>query len=183
MRKQRISAAFMTFCMLAPTAAATLYTLAATAEEGASSKLLHRMPIASPGDLDARTSLPLTAMMAAHQKANMRDHLAAVQDIVAALAADDMPVLAKAARRMGYSEGMAQMCRHMGAGAPRFTDLALSFHRTADAIAAAADRGDRQAATAALAATLNTCVGCHAAYKQEVVDEATWQRLTDGSAK
>jgi cytochrome c556 len=183
MRKQRIRAAFTTFFVLALAAAVTLYALAATAEDAASPKLPPRTPIASPGDPDTRASLPLTAMMAAHQKANMRDHLAAVQEIVAALAANDMPAVEKAARRIGYSDSMAQMCRHMGAGAPGFTDLALSFHRTADTIAAAAERGDRQAATAALAATLSTCVGCHAAYKQEVVDEATWRRLTDGSAR
>jgi hypothetical protein len=172
-----------TFFVLALAAGTTLYALAATAVDAVSSKPASRMPIASPWDVDARTPLPLTAMMAAHQKANMRDHLAAVQEIVAALAADDMPALAKAARRIGYSDDMAQMCRHMGAGAPGFTDLALYFHRTADTIAAAAERGDRQAATAALAATLSTCVGCHAVYKQEVVDEATWRRLTDGSAR
>ncbi len=61
--------------------------------------------------------------------------------------------------------------------------MALTFHRTADTIADAAQRGDRKAATAALAATLSTCVGCHAAYRQQVVDEATWQRLTGGSAR
>jgi hypothetical protein len=25
---------------------------------------------------------------------------------------------------------------------------------------------------------LHRCVGCHATYRQQVVDEATWQRLT-----
>jgi DNA-binding GntR family transcriptional regulator len=133
-------------------------------------------------EMDTRTPLPLTATMAAHQKTNMRDHLAAVQEIVAALAAGDMPAVREAARRIGYSDAMAQMCRHMGTGAPGFTDMALTFHRTADTIADAAGRGDRQAATAALAATLGTCVGCHAVYRQQVVDETTWQRLTTGPA-
>jgi len=119
---------------------------------------------------DARLPLPLTAMMAAHQKANMRDHLAAVQEIVAALAADDMPAIERAARRIGYSESMAQMCQHMGAGAPGFTEQALNFHRTADTIADAARRGDPKGATAALAATIRTCVGCHAMYRQEITD-------------
>jgi cytochrome c556 len=128
--------------------------------------------------LDTRTPLPLTAMMAEHQKRNMRDHLAAIQEIVAALAADDMSAVEKAARRIGYSATMAQMCQHMGAAAPGFTDVALAFHRTADTIADAAQRGDRKAVTGALAATLGTCVGCHATYQQQVVDETTWQRLT-----
>lgn len=59
-----------------------------------------------------------------------------------------------------------------------FTETALAFHRTADTIADAAERRERPATTAALAATLSACVGCHATYKQQVVDEATWQRLT-----
>lgn len=123
--------------------------------------------------LDTHTPLPLTAMMAAHQKANMRDHLAAVQEIVAALAAEDLAAVEKAARRIGYSDTMAQMCQHMGAGAAGFTDMALAFHRTTDTIAEAAQRGDRKAATGALATTLGTCVGCHAVYRQQVVDGAT----------
>ncbi len=134
-------------------------------------------PDANHGGVDTRTPLPLTAMMAEHQKANMRDHLAAVEEIVAGLAAEDLAAVAKAARRIGTSDTMARMCHHMGAGAPGFTEMGLAFHRTADTIAEAADRGDPKAATSALGATLGTCVGCHATYRQEVVDEAAWQRL------
>jgi len=39
--------------------------------------------------MDTRRPLPLLPMMANHQKQNMRDHLLAVQEIVAALATDD----------------------------------------------------------------------------------------------
>ncbi|MFI5394340.1 MAG: hypothetical protein ACHQ9S_02305 [Candidatus Binatia bacterium] len=77
----------------------------------------------------ALTPLPLMAMMADHQKRNMRDHLAAVQEIVAGFAAADMSAVEKAARRIGSSETMAQMCQHMGAGAAGFTNMALGFHR------------------------------------------------------
>ena len=156
-----------------------LYAPAVVAEDAASSTLPPQIPDSvSPEALDSRTPLPLLAMVAEHQKRNMRDHLAAVQEIVAALATDDMAAVAKAARRIGYSDSMAQMCQHMGAAAPGFTDMALAFHRTADTIADAAQRGERKATTTALAATLRTCVGCHASYRQQVVDEATWQRLT-----
>jgi hypothetical protein len=171
-------------CVLAPIAGTGyLDTSAVMAEDALSSTPPQMAHEASNDVLDTRAPLPLTAMMAAHQKQNMREHLAAVQEIVAALAADDMSTVEKAARRIGYSDSMAQMCQHMGAGASGFTDLALAFHRTADTIADAAERGDRKAATTALAATLSTCVGCHAVYRQQVVDEATWQRLTNGSAR
>lgn len=128
---------------------------------------------------DARAPLRLTAMMAEHQKRTMRDHLAAVGDIVGALGRDDLQEVARQVPRIGYSDGMAQMCSHLGAATPGFTDLALTFHRTADAIGEAARRDDRAGALAALHRTLQACVTCHAGYRQEIVDEATWRRLTD----
>jgi cytochrome c556 len=127
---------------------------------------------------DKRQPLPLLATMAAHQKASMREHLAAIQAIVSAIDHDDMDVVAKASARLGYSEAMGQMCEHMGAAAPGFTPMALNFHHTADTIGDAARRGDRAGVLSALARTLQTCVGCHATYRQEIVDEETWKRLT-----
>jgi hypothetical protein len=128
--------------------------------------------------LDARAAVPLLPMMADHQKQNMRDHLLAVQEIILALAADDFPGVERAAGRMGYSEQTAQMCTHMGAGAPGFTERALDFHHTADTIATAARQNDRAGVIEALGSTLQTCTGCHAVFRQSVVDEATWNRLT-----
>jgi hypothetical protein len=139
----------------------------------------HKMP---PTSMDRRMPLPLPAMMAEHQKQNMREHLMAVQGIVAAINRDDMDGVAKAAGRIGYSESMGQMCEHMGAAAPGFTERALDFHHTADTIGEAARRGDRPAVLTALDRTLQACVGCHAAFRQEIVDEATWRRLTNAAA-
>lgn len=128
--------------------------------------------------MDRRAPVPLLPMMALHQKENMRDHLVAVQEIVAAIARDDLTGVEKAARRLGSSETMGKMCSHMGAGAPGFTEQALAFHRTADGIAAAASEGDRPRVVSGLEATLSACTSCHAAWKQQVVDHATWERLT-----
>jgi hypothetical protein len=132
--------------------------------------------------LDTRKPVPLLPMMADHQKQNMRDHLVAVQEIVAAFAADDFPTIGSAARRIGSSAQMNQMCTHMGAGASGFTDQALAFHRSADAIAEAAARRDRNEVVRTLATTLLACTGCHTVWKQQVVDEATWSRLTGGQS-
>lgn len=128
---------------------------------------------ASPVDeldrLDQRRPLPLLPMMAHHQKQNMREHLVAVQEVVAAAAARDFGKVAEAARRIGSSEAMGQMCEHLGAGAPGFTEQALAFHRTADGIADAAHQGNAEAVLAALASTLAACTACHATYKQRPV--------------
>jgi len=121
--------------------------------------------------LDRRKPLPLLPMMANHQKENMREHLAVVQQVVAATAIGDFAQVAQAAQRMGYSEAMGQMCEHMGAGASGFTEQALAFHHAADRIASAAKREDSPAVLAALGETLAACTGCHATYKQKVVDK------------
>lgn len=69
---------------------------------------------------------------------------------------------------------MAQMCDHMGSGAPGFTPQANGFHQTADSIAVAAAKKDRKAVLTALGKTLSTCTACHETWKQAVVDDATW---------
>jgi len=135
----------------------------------------------SPADaldrLDTRASLPLLPMMAQHQKQNMRDHLLAVQEIVAAVATNDFAGVAQAARRIGTSDSMQQMCTHMGAGARGFTEQALAFHQSADRITAAARDQARDRVLTELATTLQACTSCHATWKQKLVDESSWQHL------
>jgi len=135
-------------------------------------------PSSALDQLDTRVPVPLLPMMANHQKQNMRDHLEAVQAIVLALATDDFAAVEQATKRIGYSEAMGQMCQHMGAGAPGFTEQALKFHHTADTIAVAARKGSRAGVLDALAATLQTCAACHATFKQKVVDESAFAALT-----
>lgn len=133
---------------------------------------------ASLDEMDTRIAVPLLPMMANHQKQNMRDHLLAVQEIILASGRDDFAGVERAARRIGYSAEMGKMCAHMGAGAQGFTEQALTFHHTADSIAAAARKHDRTAVMTALGATLQTCTACHETFRQRVVDQATWTRLT-----
>ena len=132
--------------------------------------------------MDTRVPVPLLPMMANHQKQNMRDHLHAVQDIVGAVGAGDFDAIARAAATIGYSEQMGRMCSHMGAGAPGFADQALRFHHTADKISAAARKRDMPGVLGALGDTLATCTGCHATFKQKIVDETTWASLAGQAA-
>lgn len=142
-------------------------------------------PVAAPPSphraleaLDTRKALPLLPMMANHQKQNMREHLVAVQEIVAALASDDFAAVEKAAARIGFSEQMGMMCNHLGAGGPGFTEQALAFHHQADRIGDAARAKDKTQVQAELGKTLELCTGCHATWKQEIVDDAEWQKRT-----
>lgn len=119
--------------------------------------------------LDTRTPVPLTEMMATHQKEEMRDHLRAVQEITTALVKDDFDAIAASAARIGWSDKQAMMCKHMGAGAPGFTEVGEHFHHTADGIVEAAKHRDHDGVATALGATLQTCVGCHDTYRQDIV--------------
>jgi hypothetical protein len=139
-------------------------------------------PTAVLDALDTRVPVPLLPVMANHQKQNMRDHLAAVQEIIGAVGAKNFDTIARAAASIGYSPQMGQMCNHMGAGAPGFTDQALRFHHTADKIAEAARGRDMAGVLNALSATLATCTGCHSTFKQRIVDETTWASLAGQSA-
>ena len=156
-----------------PPAPATPSSATSAPSAGSAADALDRM--------DTRAPVPLLPMMANHQKQNMRDHLVAVQEIVAAIATDDFAGVERAAGRIGFSEQMGQMCTHMGAGAPGFTEQALNFHHTADRIGAAARDRDRARVLTELGATLQTCTSCHAAWKQQVIDEPTWTRLTSSA--
>jgi hypothetical protein len=109
--------------------------------------------------------------MAAHQKENMRDHLLAVQEIVTAAGAADFEGVERSAGRIGLSDDMHRMCSHMGQGAPGFTEQALEFHGTADKIGEAARAKDSVAVMRALGDTLGKCNGCHATFRQEIVEQ------------
>jgi hypothetical protein len=132
--------------------------------------------------MDTRVAVPLLPMMANHQKRSMRDHLLAVQEIVLAAGRDDFSAVETAVGRIGYSPQMGQMCTHMGAATPGFSEQALAFHRTADTIASAARQHDRAAVMRALGTTLQACTGCHETFRQRVVDQATWSQLTATAA-
>lgn len=158
-----------------------------TSSDAPSAGIEHPAPAsATPHDaldkMDPRVAVPLLPMMANHQKQNMRAHLVAVQEIAAAAGANDFAAIEKAAGAIGYSEQMGQMCSHMGAGAPGFTEKALEFHHSADKIGDAARKKDMPAVWKALGETLATCTGCHATFKQQVVDEATWSAATSQNA-
>jgi hypothetical protein len=119
--------------------------------------------------MDSRQPVPLLPMMALHQKEQMRDHLAVVQEVVGALAVEDWSAVESAAMRLGASPEMSQRCEHMGAAAPGFTEQALDFHRRADTIAEAARAHDAKAVLRATDDTLQACTSCHATWKQQIV--------------
>lgn len=138
-------------------------------------------PIEQLNAMDTRRPVPLQPMMAWHQKQNMMEHLVAIQRITDGLAREDWEEIARASALIESSPQMQQMCQHMGAGAEGFTELALDFHRRADAIGAAARAHDGPGVLRATASTLQACTSCHATFRQEIVDAPTWQARTGSS--
>ncbi len=132
--------------------------------------------------MDNRAPLPLTPMMATHQKEMMRDHLVAVGEITAALSTDDWAAIESAAGRLGSSPQTSMMCQHMGAGAPGFTERGLAFHTTSDGIGEAARAKDRGGVVKATATTVASCTACHARFRQDIVSDAAYAAAT-GSAQ
>jgi hypothetical protein len=138
-------------------------------------------PALSDDTVRERRPLPLLPMMAEHQKQMMRDHLGAVQEVVTALSLDDFDGVETAAARLGYSDEVGKVCNHLGAASPAFTGQALAFHHLADGIASAAREHSRDRVLVELSTTLHACRACHAQWKQEIVDQSTWDRLTAAS--
>lgn len=177
--KQLISSAAMIYALVAagcrdeePSPAAEKHQEAVSASDTC-------QPVEELAGLDHRTPVPLQPMMAWHQKQNMMEHLVAIQRIVDGLAREDWEEVERASTLIESSPQMQQTCQHMGAGAEGFTAMALDFHRRADAIGEAARAQDGAAVLRATSNTLQACTGCHDAFRQEVVDAATWQARTD----
>jgi hypothetical protein len=131
--------------------------------------------------MDPRTPVPLQPMTAWHQKQNMQEHLVAIERIIKHLLDQDWDKIEVATKLIGSSPQMQMQCQHMGARAKGFTEMALEFHRRADGIGEAARAKDQTAVLRATAHTLETCTGCHAAFKQQLTDAKTWQQLTGSS--
>lgn len=117
-------------------------------------------------------------MLAWHQKQNMMQHLVAIQRITDGLAREDWAEVASASALIESSPQMQKMCEHMDAGVEGFTEIALDFHRRADAIGESARAHDRVGALRATSNTLQSCTSCHAAFRQEVVSAVDWRQRT-----
>jgi hypothetical protein len=134
---------------------------------------VHHGAAAGHAAVDSRVPVTFPAPMKAATLAHMRDHLAALQEIQAALAAarfDEAAAIAE--KRLGMSSmpdhGAHEVARYMPAG---MREAGTQMHRSASRFAAAATDGgvsqDVKPALAALAQVTATCVACHATYRLE----------------
>ncbi|MCR4346749.1 MAG: hypothetical protein NUV55_06060 [Sulfuricaulis sp.] len=120
---------------------------------------------------DTRASVELPPPMRAHMLSNMRDHLAALHEIQAALARDEAGRAAQIAeRRIGMSSLESHGAGHMAPYMPKpMQDIGTAMHRAASRFARVAEeagvRRDLHPALQALSDVTQQCVACHAGYR------------------
>jgi len=120
---------------------------------------------------DPRQHVELPPMMQEHMLGNMRDHLLAISEIQAALAAGKFDQAANIAEhRIGMSSLQVHGASHMAPFMPKpMQAIGTEMHRAASrfAIAAtnAATSNDIKPALAQLAHVTRQCVACHSSYR------------------
>ncbi|MEW5727621.1 MAG: hypothetical protein AB1918_07325 [Pseudomonadota bacterium] len=120
---------------------------------------------------DVRTPIKLAPEIRAQLREEMRGHMEALDDIIAALAARDFPRASAGARAslgVGGGKGLGRFMpvefRQMGMEMHR---SALDFADAAGAVAGEPAAADWQKAMSALATLSATCRGCHGAFRIE----------------
>jgi len=116
---------------------------------------------------DERQMVEMPAMMQEHMLSNMRDHVAALHDILTAFSRDELDQAATIAeQRLGMSSldnhGASHMANFMPEG---MAAAGTRMHRAASQLARTAEEGDRIAAYDQLNQITAACVACHAGYR------------------
>ena len=116
--------------------------------------------------IDKREVLVLTPMQREHVLGEMRALLTGIQNILGALAEDDMKAVADIARPLGSSmAGKAE--DHLKGVLPKhFMQLGMAAHQDFDSIATLAESGaDSKAVLSELNRSMNKCQACHGRYQ------------------
>jgi cytochrome c556 len=120
---------------------------------------------------DARQMVEFPPMMLEHEMRNMRDHLATLQKIQAALGAGQLDEAGKLAEhRLGLSSFELHGAHDVAPFMPAAMQaIGTEMHKAASRFALETDKaaatGDLRPAIAALGKVTEQCVACHAAYR------------------
>jgi cell division protein FtsL len=116
---------------------------------------------------DTRQLVKLPDRMQQHMMANMRDHLAALNEILLNMKTGKLDKAADIAEsRLGMSSLESHGASHMAGFMPEAMQQAgTSMHHAASRFAVKAQEGDALSAYAALSDITSACVTCHAGYR------------------
>jgi hypothetical protein len=122
---------------------------------------------ASTADVNAREMVPLPDMMRQHMLGNLRDHLAALQEIQSALARGDFDRAGEIAeQRIGMSSLVAHHAAQMAPYTPEgMRAIGTEMEHAASRFAMTAQEGDLARALEGLSKVTEQCVACHSAYR------------------
>ena len=129
--------------------------------------LVTGLPGTSASSNDTRIHVELPEMMQQHMLSNMRDHLAAINEILVYLGSDELDKAAEIAEyRLGMSSLGSHGASHMAKIMPEeMRQTGTSMHKAASRFALKAQEGEPLAAYKALSEITAACVACHSAYK------------------
>jgi len=129
------------------------------------------VPSALAAEGDSRVAVDMPTMMQDHMRANMRDHLHAIQEIQSMLAVGEYDAAADIAeKRIGMSSLAAHGASHMAGFMPKgMQDTGTAMHQAASRFAVTAQEAgvtrDLPRALGALSKVTMQCVACHAGYR------------------
>lgn len=131
--------------------------------------LLLLMPVSSLSiaGTDSRQLVQLPEMMQQHMMTNMRDHLAAINEILIYMGSDQLDQAADIAeQRLGMSSLESHGAEHMAKFMPQgMRNAGTSMHKAASRFAIIAQEGELLPAYKVLAELTSACVACHSAYR------------------
>ena len=126
--------------------------------------------------IDKREVFVLTPMQREHVLGEMRALLTGVQNILGALADEDMKAVADIARPLGISMAGKAEDHLKGVLPQHFMQLGLMVHQDFDSIAALAESGaDSNAVLSELSRSMKKCQACHAHYQIYPLKNSTRQ--------
>lgn len=116
---------------------------------------------------DQRQLVQLPEMMQQHMMSNMRDHLAAINEILINLANGELDKAAEVAEyRLGMSSLESHGASHLAKLMPeKMRQAGTSMHRAASRFALVAEEGELLPAYKMLSEVTSTCVACHSGYR------------------
>jgi hypothetical protein len=128
-------------------------------------------PAQSAPPEDPRTVVDMPGLQRALIREEMLDHLAALNEILADLSANQLNAAADIAeQKLGLSSMGKHAARTAGQGPGRFMpeamrSIGIGMHQAASEFAKVARGGNRDAAYQALQPVVGACVACHAGFR------------------
>lgn len=116
---------------------------------------------------DSRVLVELPQIMQEHMMSNMRDHLAAVNEILIYLGNGELDKAAETAEyRLGMSSLESHGASHMAKFMPEeMRQAGTTMHKAASRFALTAQEGDVLQTYKALSNITSACVACHSGYR------------------